>query len=123
MVSLLRFSYANHSLEELFGKIRHFYYLHYLANNQECSAYLSTEQFKADVNSTLEHDRKAFDEPKGWNHKKIVESSPLLTNVDELWNILKLVYSKELSMLAYAKISEGKEIAKNFMQLIPKIIE
>ncbi|MCP4551108.1 MAG: nucleotidyl transferase AbiEii/AbiGii toxin family protein [Bacteroidetes bacterium] len=122
LVSLLRFSYADNSLEQLSGKIRHFYDLYYLANNKECSAYLRTEQFKSDFNSILEHDRKAFDEPTGWN-KKAVTETPLLTNFDELWNTLKLVYSKELSMLAYAKIPEEKEIAKNFKQLIPKIIE
>ncbi len=122
LVSLLRFSYADNSLEQLSGKIRHFYDLYYLSNDKGCSAYLRTEQFKADFNSILEHDRKTFDEPTGWN-KKAVTESPLLTNFDDLWNTLKLVYSKELSMLAYAKIPEEKEITNNFKQLIPKIIE
>ncbi|MCP4553362.1 MAG: nucleotidyl transferase AbiEii/AbiGii toxin family protein, partial [Bacteroidetes bacterium] len=74
LVSLLRFSYADNSLEQLSGKIRHFYDLYYLANNKQCSAYLRTEQFKSDFNSILEHDRKAFDEPTGWNKKAVTES-------------------------------------------------
>jgi len=102
------------------GKIRHFYDLYYLANSKECSAYLRTEQFKADFSSILEHDRKAFDEPIGWN-KKVVTESPLLTNFDDLWTTLKSVYSKELSMLAYTTIPEEQEIAQSFKQLIQKI--
>jgi len=93
LVSLLRFSYADNSLKQLSGKIRHFYDLYYLANDKRCSAYIKSEQFKADFNSLLENDRKAFDEPAGWN-KKVVTESPLLTNFDALWNTLKLVYSK-----------------------------
>jgi len=34
LVSLLRFSYADNSLEQLSGKIRHFYDLYYLANDK-----------------------------------------------------------------------------------------
>ncbi len=48
---------------------------------------------------------------------------PVITNFDEFWNTLKLVYSKELSMLAYAKIPHEQEIAENFKRLIPKITE
>ncbi len=122
VVSLIRFSFAENSLAALSGKIRHFYDLYYLADNKECSIYLNTEKFKTDLNAILEHDRKVFDEPIGWNRKEIAES-PLLTNFDELWNTLKLVYSKELSMLAYAKIPHEHEIAENFKQLILKIIK
>jgi predicted nucleotidyltransferase component of viral defense system len=120
LVSLLRVSYHSNPLEQLSGKIRHFYDLYYLAANEECSIYLNSEPFKDNFTTLLEHDRKVFDEPKGWHHKTI-EDSPLLTNFDILWDTLKLTYSKELSMLAYITIPEEKEIAQSFKQLIQKI--
>ncbi len=120
LVSLLRFSFDGNPLEQLAGKIRHFYDLYYLAANEECSTYLKSETFKGDFMTLLEHDRKAFNEPKGWNNKKI-KDSPLLTNFDVLWDTLKLTYSKELSMLAYTAIPKEQEIAQSFKQLIQNI--
>lgn len=120
LVSLIRFSYADNSLEQLSGKIRHFYDLYYLTNNEDCSAYLRAEQFKTDLNAIIEHDRMAFDEPSGWNNKEI-KDSPLLTHFDVLWDKLKLIYSKELSMLAYSVIPNEQEIANSFKELVQKI--
>ena len=120
LISLIRFSFAENFMEELSGKIRHFYDLYYLTSNEECFAYIKTEKFITDLNEILEHDRKVFDEPSGWNRKELVESH-LLVNFDNLWITLKSVYSKELSMLAYAKIPEEEKIAENFKQLISRL--
>ncbi|MBI9068814.1 MAG: nucleotidyl transferase AbiEii/AbiGii toxin family protein [Salinivirgaceae bacterium] len=122
LVSLVRFSFAENSLEELSGKIRHFYDLYYLMNNKECSDYLNGKQFLTDFNAILDHDKKAFDEPQGWKQKELQES-PLLNDFDTLWKTLKNVYSKELSMLAYTVIPKEQEVASNFKQLISLFLE
>jgi len=120
LVSLIRFSFDKNPIESISGKIRHFYDLHFLYNDPECNQYVNSKEFKSDLNEILEHDKKAFDEPKGW-YKKPLNASPLLKDFDGLWNTLKQVYTKELSMLAFTEIPNEKDIAANFKRLISNL--
>ena len=117
LISLIRFSFAENSMEELSGKIRHFYDLYFLVNNPDCAVYINTEQFRTDFTAILEHDKKAFDEPIGWNSKKI-NDSPLVTDFDNQWKTLKQTYSKELEMFAFTEIPNEKDVAENFKNIL-----
>ena len=117
LVSLIRFSFAKNPVESISEKIRHFYDLYHLMNNEQCKNYVNSGQFIAELKKVIEHDRKQFDEPIGWNEKKINES-PLIKDFNSIWGALKTTYTKELSMLAFTKIPEEKDVAIKFKELI-----
>jgi Uncharacterized conserved protein len=120
VVSLLRFSFDENPKTELSKKIRHFYDLHYLANNTECAAYIQTIEFIQDLQELFTHDQTEFDIPKGWTDKAISDS-PLLTEFAEFWSSLKTTYKDELSNLAFIEIPDEKHIENIFFKLIERI--
>ncbi len=117
LVSLIRFSFDENPIESISGKIRHFYDLYYLLRDKACSSYVKSEEFKTQFSKVLAHDQKQFDEPLSWNKKKI-EDSPLIMDFDSMWEKLKVVYTKELSMLAFAEIPNENTVAQKFKELL-----
>ncbi|MGQ1786317.1 MULTISPECIES: nucleotidyl transferase AbiEii/AbiGii toxin family protein [unclassified Saccharicrinis] len=122
LVSLIRFSFDENPIESISGKIRHFYDLYYLLQDETCNKYVNSDEFKAQFRKVLAHDQQQFDEPSGWN-KKTIQDSPLIKDFDSIWEKLKLTYTNELSMLAYSEIPNEKDVAQRFKELIKILAE
>ena len=120
MVSLIRFSFEENSIESIQGKIRHFYDLYFLINNPDCAAFIASGSFKEQFDAILEHDRAMFELPKGWRNKSISES-PLVSDFENSWAQLKEQYKTELSALAYRPIPNEKDVAAVFTELTKRI--
>lgn len=120
MVSLIRFSFKENTVESISEKIRHFYDLYYLMKNSACIEFVASDSFKEQFDTILQHDRGMFEEPIGWQNKLIAES-PLLIDFSNLWKQLKEKYQTELSALAYRPIPDEKDVAKCFEELIIRI--
>lgn len=120
LVSLLRFSLGANSTTELTAKIRHFYDIHYLANDNECRLYLDSSQFRDNFTSLIEHDRAMFAKPDGWQTRKINES-PLIEDFDTIWAALSQRYASELPSLAYNAIPAKEEIAESLKYVLGKL--
>jgi len=121
LVSLIRFSLSDNYIYDVAAKIRHFYDLHHLLQDEECATYLQSEQFKMDFDSLLAHDRLTFDKPDGWNTMKI-EQSPLLSDFPALWSSLKETYLKELPAIAFSTIPSEDSVSKSFEVIIKSMI-
>jgi predicted nucleotidyltransferase component of viral defense system len=120
LVSLLRFSFSEDTLTALAGKIRHFYDLYYLINNEECADYIQSSVFYEDLQELFVHDQTEFDTPQGWTDKMISES-PLIHDFPPLWQGLRSTYQTELRPLAFIEILDEQQIEKAFMKLIEQI--
>jgi predicted nucleotidyltransferase component of viral defense system len=120
MVSLIRFSFKENTVESISEKIRHFYDLYYLMKSPECIEFVASDSLKKQFDNILRHDREMFEEPKDWQNKSISES-PLVTNFSTLWKQIKEKYQTELSALAYRPIPDEKDVAKCFEELIKRI--
>lgn len=120
MVSLIRFSFKENTVESISEKIRHFYDLYYLMKSPECIEFVASDSLKKQFDTILGHDREMFEEPKDWQNKSISES-PLVTNFSTLWKQIKEKYQTELSALAYRPIPDEKDVAKCFEKLIKRI--
>lgn len=120
MVSLIRFSFKENTVESISEKIRHFYDLYYLMKSPECIEFVASDSLKKQFDTILGHDREMFEEPKDWQTKSISES-PLVTNFSTLWKQIKEKYQTELSALAYRPIPDEKDVAKCFEELIKRI--
>ena len=104
------------AIEGLKEKIRHFYDLHALSNDQECRTYLNSD-FVSDLNELWKHDQAVFDTPEGWQGHDI-EDAPLLKNFPQLWKELSTHYSNELSQLAYRPIPLPEEIEESISKIL-----
>ena len=120
LVSLIRFSFDENTIQSIASKIRHFYDLYYLVSDAECAEFIQTKEFVKQFHTILNHDRKAFDIPEGWTDKSI-EKSPLISDFDTIWNQLKGTYNTELSALAFTEIPSEKDVRETFEKLIKKI--
>ncbi len=120
MVSLIRFSFKENTVESISEKIRHFYDLYCLIQHPECIEFVASGSFKKQFDAILQHDREIFEEPTGWQTKTISES-PLVTNFPAIWKQLKEKYQTELSALAFRPIPDEKDVAKSFEELIRRI--
>ncbi len=115
-VSLIRFSYEENAVESISKKIRHFYDLYFLMKNNKCAEFVTSDSFKKQFDTILQHDREMFEEPKGWQNKLIAES-PLVNDFSTIWKQLKMKYQTELSALAYRTIPDEESVAKSFANL------
>jgi predicted nucleotidyltransferase component of viral defense system len=120
LVSLIRFSFNENTVESISAKIRHFYDLYYLIQHPECIEFVASDSFKKQFDTILQHDRAMFEEPKNWQTKAISES-PLVNNFSDVWQQLKEKYQTELSALAYRPIPIENDVAKCFGELIKRI--
>lgn len=103
LVSLLRCSLADNYMPELTAKIRHFYDLYFLLNDEEIQSYLKSDAFKSDFANLFTQDQQRFDKPEGWQNKDIMDS-PIIMDLHSVWSTLCKVYSRELPNLAYKEI-------------------
>lgn len=117
LVSLLRCSLADNFIPELAAKIRHFYDLHFLLNDQETRDYLESNSFKVDFTNLFTQDQQRFDKPEGWQKRKIADS-PIVVDLHSVWSSLSNVYSRELPDLAYKEIPSVADIETSMRELL-----
>lgn len=117
LISLIRFSFAEDTVQSISTKIRHFYDLHYLMNDSECNEFIKSTDFKKRFLEILEHDKEIFDEPENWQSKQLNES-PLITDFINIWQQLKETYKTELSALAFSEIPDEGKVSSSFKEVI-----
>lgn len=120
IVSLIRFSFEEDPTLGLASKIRHFYDLYFLMQDNECKEYLNTD-FQKDLFELNVHDKKEFDRPPLWRDTPVKES-PLLVDFDNMWKRISAVYKKEVGALAYGEIPTEENISISMRRLIEMII-
>ncbi|MBC8265448.1 MAG: nucleotidyl transferase AbiEii/AbiGii toxin family protein [Flavobacteriales bacterium] len=117
LASLIRFSFSEDYISGISSKIRHFYDLYFLMQDDDCIRFVESDRFKDSFHQLVTHDKLIFDEPNNWDQKDL-NNSPLLIDFDGCWKKLKKKYENELSTLAYRKIPTEQEISNSFKKLI-----
>ena len=121
LVSLFRFSFEADIIKSLSSKIRHFYDLYYLINDDECSNYIQSADFRNDFQELFIHDQQQFSEPEGWC-TKTVKDSPLFKDFQGIWMKLSSNYRKELTPLAFSEIPKEMLIAENCIKVLNNLL-
>ena len=116
VVSLVRQSLSDDYVTNLTAKIRHFYDLHFLWQNEECRSYLHSDEFSRDFSSLLSEDQARFREPSGWQGRELADS-PLITSLDAVWARLAPTYDSELPELAYRRIPDQSEVFASIREI------
>ena len=118
LVSLIRFSMSEDPIATLSGKIRHFYDIHALLEEEEIRLYTQQNAFLLDIQRLIQHDQQIFTTPPQWQQLKSLKESPLLANFETIWKQLHNVYIQNLSIIAYREIPKPDEIATTLNTLI-----
>ena len=121
LVSLMRCSLADDYLPQMTAKIRHFYDLYYLLHDEACQAYIHSDEFRADFQSLLEHDRQSFSKPDGWQTRPL-NQSPLIVDLHATWQLLQPTYLNELPDLAYRDIPSVDAVEEGISSLLALIL-
>lgn len=121
LASLIRCSLANDAIGQMTNKIRHFYDLHYLLQDEDTRAYISTKAFYSDFTRLLYEDQQRFKQPEGWQERTI-DDSVLITQLHDTWQKLQPTYMKELPDLAYREIPSSEQIENSMHTLLQCII-
>ena len=120
LVSLMRCSLADDYLPQMTAKIRHFYDLYYLLHDEACQTYIHSDEFHADFQSLLEHDRQSFSKPDGWQTRPL-NQSPLIVDLHATWQLLQPTYLNELPDLAYRDIPSVDAVEEGISSLLALI--
>lgn len=116
MVSLIRFSFEEDGIKGLSSKIRHFYDLHFLLQDEECQKYL-TGEYPTELKKLIAHDKREFDRPPLWRGANIL-TSLLFTDFDATWRQLSSTYKSEVGALSYGELPSADAIAESMKQLL-----
>lgn len=120
LVSLVRFSQLG--VAGISSKIRHFYDLHFLLQDSECQEYIETPKFREDFEEILAHDKKIFEDPKGWQSTAI-EDIPLFKETIQVWGELAPIYRSELSKLAFEEIPSESSVIASFKEIVDRVFK
>lgn len=123
IVSLIRFSFTDNPIEGLASKIRHFYDLHFMCNDNECRAYL-LDEFTNDLTELVAHDKAEYNRPPLWAAAEVT-TSVLFTAFDEIWHKLAPKYRTELTQLTYGKLPSPEDVFATInplMEYVKKIL-
>lgn len=123
VVSLIRFSFEDDEFAGVASKIRHFYDLYYLMQDDECIDYLNSS-FSEDLIQLIAHDKAEFDRPPKWRTSDILTSS-LFVDFDSLWKRISGVYTSEVGALSYGVIPSSEEIlasSSRLFEMVKRII-
>lgn len=119
VVSLIRFSFEDDALAGVSSKVRHFYDLYYLMQDDECKEYFASE-FPEDLLALIAHDKAEFDRPPLWKTSDI-RTSPLFVDFQNVWKMVSPVYISEVGALSYGTIPSSDEIYKEVTRLFEEV--
>lgn len=122
ILSLIRLSFFEDSIDKLRTKVRHFYDLYFLSNYEACWYYLHTKEFHDHFVRMFEEDKTKFDDPEIWLKSHFIDS-PILSSFDEIWDELKSTYNTDFRLLVHGDFPDDKLIADQFKQIIQILLK
>jgi hypothetical protein len=104
-MSLVRFSYAENSVDVLKKKIRHTYDLHQLLRQKEFIQFLHSDEFEKMLLKVANDDVASFKNNNKWlsHHPK---DALLFRDLEKIWNELKTTYTDDFKNMVYGELPE-----------------
>ncbi|HUX56744.1 MAG TPA: nucleotidyl transferase AbiEii/AbiGii toxin family protein [Bacteroidales bacterium] len=117
ILSLIRLSFYDDSIERIKLKVRHFYDIYFLSESDYCNNYLETEEFKLDFKRMYDEDKTKFDDPEKWLQTDYLES-PIFTSFDDIWEKVKSTYNTDFKRLVHGEFPSEKDVSDKFREII-----
>lgn len=111
IMSLVRFSYGDNSMQQLKDKIRHTYDIHQLLKMNSMSAFFNSSDFDEMLKNVAEDDKLSFKTDNEWldNHPK---DALIFSDTEDVWEALKSTYVNDFSNLVYGVFPKESDILK-----------
>jgi hypothetical protein len=109
VMSLVRFSYGAHPLDDLKKKIRHTYDLHQLLKEDEFLAFFHSSEFEIMLLKVANDDVASYRNNNEWliHHPN---ESLIFKDLETVWSELKTIYISEFKNLVYGELPDEKSI-------------
>ena len=117
ILSIIRLSYFDDSIERIKSKVRHFYDIYYLANSDYCKDYIASADFIRDFIIMYVQDKTKFNDPEKWINTYYKES-PAFTSFDDIWSQVRSSYETDLRLLVYGEFPSEQQVGDKFRELI-----
>ena len=118
IMSLVRFSYSENSIEDLNNKIRHIYDIHKLLKDTDINDFFNSEKFDEMLQKVGNDDVSSFKNNNEWLKEHpvsaIIFSQPINT-----WKQLKNTYNSSFKELVYGDFPKEMDILKT-LEIITK---
>ncbi|MFT6716708.1 MAG: hypothetical protein ACJA0Q_001356 [Saprospiraceae bacterium] len=116
IMSLVRFSYGENTIEDLRNKIRHTYDIHQLLKEERISAFFNSSEFDEMLVLVGQDDVASFKSGNKWLEKH-PKDALVFSKTEETWSQLKGTYSNEFKDLVYGEFPDENDVLKT-MQLV-----
>lgn len=116
IMSLVRFSYGEDSLDDLKKKIRHTYDIHQLLKVPEIREFFNSPDFDQMLVLVAQDDIESFKSNNEWlaNHPK---EAQLFKDTEKVWSELESTYSNDFGNLVHGKLPVGSDVLES-LQLV-----
>jgi len=122
IMSLVRFSYGAHALQDLKLKIRHTYDLHQLLQNTEIKVFFDSKAFEILLLSAAKSDATSYKNNHSWLGKHPNEAL-IFSDLEKVWAELRPVYQGEFSNLVFGQLPDEVAILKTLTTIKERLSE
>lgn len=109
IMSLVRFCYSEHPIEDLKKKIRHIYDLHQLLKQDEFLGFFHSKAFDEMLIKVANDDVVSFKNNNQWliHHPN---EALIFKNLEKVWNTISTTYSNDFKDLVYGDLPNQEDI-------------
>lgn len=116
IISLVRFSYTENSLDDLSNKVRHTYDLHQLLKEDRISSFLHSKDFEMMLAQVGKDDDKAIPNDKEWLLKHPSESL-FFAKTEEVWKTISKTYNSSFKELLIGELPNENNVLKSLLRI------
>lgn len=120
IMSLVRFSYGKHPINELKAKIRHTYDIHKLLIDLELLKFFNSSNLNKMLLKVAQDDVESYRNNNSWlaNHPK---NALIFSKTDEIWNQLSSTYNSTFKDMVFGELPAEQEIIETINMVRCKI--
>lgn len=122
IMSLVRFSYGENSIEDLKKKIRHTYDLHQLLKQKEFSDFFNSPEFDKMLLKVANDDVASFRNNNQWlvHHPK---DALIFSKLEEVWKELEPIYNGDFKNLVYGELPNSDNVFETMKMIKERLNE
>jgi hypothetical protein len=116
IMSLVRFSYTEHPLEDLKLKIRHAYDLYKMLNNTDIQAFFESDAFDTLFLSAARSDIVSYKN----NHAYLVKhpaKARIFSDLESVWPELEPIYRGDFANLVFGELPKAEEVRQTLARI------
>lgn len=120
VMSLVRFSHTENSVENLKNKIRHIYDLHQLLTQGEIADFFKTDQFDEMLHKVARDDEVSFKNNKAWLYLHPGDAS-IFADRERIWREIKPTYMGTFKRMVYGEAPSEGQVFNSLCQIAERL--